>query len=68
MDYDAVAERERNPVSKHQPIRFGFGVENERTDAGRNGQTCLARTNSQARPLATSRIGNHTGRFVLCFK
>ena len=37
---DAVAESERNdPVSKHQPIRFNLSVENEQTDAGRDGTT-----------------------------
>ena len=37
------------PLSKHQPIRFSLSVENERADAGRDGRTCLARPNSQAR-------------------
>ena len=50
--------------------RFNLGVENEPTDVGRDGQTCLARPNVQARTgrgkfqflvrLTTSRIGNHT--------
>ena len=30
-------------------VRFSFGAENERADAGRDGQTRLARPNSQAR-------------------
>ena len=34
---DTVAESVRNSVSKHQPIRFSLSVENERTDAGRDG-------------------------------
>ena len=38
-----------DPVSKHQPIRFSLGVENERADAERDGRTHLARPNSQAR-------------------
>ena len=60
---DAVAvEIGRNPVSKHH-------VQPEGTDAGRDGQTRLARPNSQARTrigkyflvqLTTSRIGNLT--------
>ena len=29
--------------------RFSMSVENEQADAGRDGQTCLARPNSQAR-------------------
>ena len=49
MDYDAAAESGRNPVIKHQPIRFSLTVENERADAGRDGRTRLARPNSQAR-------------------
>ena len=45
---DAAVESLRNPASKHQPIRFSPGVENEQADAGRNGRTCLARPNTQA--------------------
>ena len=44
---DAVAESGRNPVSKC--TRFSLIVENEQADARRDGQTCLARPNSQAR-------------------
>ena len=44
---DAVAEIGRNPVSKHQPIRFSLSIENERAGAGRDGRTRLARPNSQ---------------------
>ena len=40
-----VPKSRRNPVS----ARFSLSVENERADAGRDGQTCLARPNSQAR-------------------
>ena len=40
---DAVAESGRNPVSKHQPIRFSLSMENERVDVGREGRTRLAR-------------------------
>ena len=46
---DAAAEIGRNPVSKHQPIRFSLSVETERADAGRNGRTSLGRLNSHAR-------------------
>ena len=46
---NAVTEIERKPVSKHQPIRFSLSVENERADAGRDGQACLARPTFQAR-------------------
>ena len=35
------------PMSKH--TRFCQSVENEWADAGRDGQTCLVRPNSQAR-------------------
>ena len=66
---DAVAEGARKHASKHQ-IQ-SESVENEQADAGREGQTCLARSNFQARtgtgktifPVqpTTSRIGNHTG-------
>ena len=37
--------KERNPASKHQPIRFSLRVENERAGAGRDGRTRLARPN-----------------------
>ena len=53
--------------------RFSLSVENKQTDAGRDGQTCLARLNSQARTgtgkyfifilyfqLTMSRFGNLT--------
>ena len=46
---DAVAESGRDPVSKHQPIRFSLSVENERADVGRDGRAGLARPNYQAR-------------------
>ena len=69
VDYDAVAESGRSPVSWHS-TRFSLSVENELADVGRP----FARPNSQARTgtgkkvffrffpvhLATSRIGNHT--------
>ena len=42
---DAVAESGRNYAS----TKFSLSVENERADAERNGQTCLARSHSQAR-------------------
>ena len=42
---DAAAKIERNPVS----TRFSLSVENELADARRDGQTRLARPNSQAR-------------------
>ena len=35
--------------SLQKSTRFSMSVENERTDAGWDGQTCLARPNSQAR-------------------
>ena len=44
---DAVAVGARKHVSKHQ-IQ-SESVENEQADAGREGQTCLARLNFQAR-------------------
>ena len=40
---DAVAGSWKNPVNKHQPIRFSLSVENKRADAGRDGRTLLAR-------------------------
>ena len=49
--------------------RFSLSMENEQADAGQDGQTCLARPNSQARTgigifflvhLTTNRIGNLT--------
>ena len=43
---DAAAELGRSPVSKHQ-IQPEYG--DKKTDAGRDGQTRLARPNSQAR-------------------
>ena len=49
MDYDTAAESGRNPVSKHQPIRFSLSVENEQADAGRDYRTRLVRPYSQAR-------------------
>ena len=65
---DATAEIGRNPVSKG--TRFRLTVENEQADAGWDGQTRLARPNSQARTergersffpsqLTTRRIDNH---------
>ena len=66
---DAGSEIRRNLVGKR--ARFNLSVENEQADAGRDGQTCLARQNSPARTgtgktsgfpaqLTTSRIVNHT--------
>ena len=46
---DAAVESGRNPVSKHQPIRFSLSVKNERADGERDGRTRLAAPNSQAR-------------------
>ena len=42
-------EEGKESVSKHLPIKFSPGVDNERAGAGRDGWTCLARPNSQAR-------------------
>ena len=42
---DAAAEIGRNPVSKHLISRVSPSVENEQTDAGRDGRTRLARAN-----------------------
>ena len=66
--HDIVAESgrdERNPGAS----RFSLAVENERTVARRDGRSCLARPNPQARTgtgknifpvhLITSRVGNH---------
>ena len=44
---DAVAESRRNPVSKHH-------CQPEQADAGRDGRTCLARQDSQARTCPCS--------------
>ena len=38
-----VAENRRDPVSKHQRIRFSLSVENERAGAGRDGRSRRAR-------------------------
>ena len=46
---DVVAESGRDPVSKHQPIRFSLDVENGRANAGEDGRTRLSRPKSQAR-------------------
>ena len=64
---DAAAELGRNPVCKHQ-IQPEYG--DEQADAGRDGRTRLARSNSQARTgtgdfffpvrLTTRKIGNFT--------
>ena len=43
---DAAAEIRRNPKVS---TRFSLSMENEQADAGRDGQTRLARPNSQAR-------------------
>ena len=43
---DAVKKSGSNPVSKHQ---IQPSMENEQDDAGRDGQTCLAKPNYQAR-------------------
>ena len=67
--------------SKHQLIRFSISVENRRAAVGRDGRTCRARPNSQARTgtgrkrcfpvqLTTSRISNlkgfvHTQLYVM---
>ena len=42
----AVVESGKESVRKNI---FSLGVENKGADAGRNGRTCLARPNSQAR-------------------
>ena len=47
MDYDAAAESGRNPARKHQ-IQIQ-SVENEQSDAGRDGRTRLVRPYCQAR-------------------
>ena len=39
---NAVSGSGRNPVSKHQLIRFSPSVEDEEADTGRDGGTCLA--------------------------
>ena len=44
---DVAAEIGRNPASKRQILILS--VENAQTDAGQDGQTCLARPYSQAR-------------------
>ena len=45
-------KKERNPWVS---TRFSLGVENDRGDAGRDGRTCLARPNSQARTGTTGK-------------
>ena len=62
---DAVAESGGIP---RVSTRFRVSVENEQADAGRDGQTCLERPNSNGNrekfifpvQLTTSRIGHHT--------
>ena len=48
---------------------FSLSVENEQVNAGRDGQTCLARPNRQAR---TGTAGHEQdwlpGRFIPCWK
>ena len=45
---DAAAESGRNLVSKHK-YQPECGERDEQTDAERDGRTCLAKPNSQAR-------------------
>ena len=64
-----LAVRATNPL---QDCRFGLDIKNEQANAGRDGQTCLARPNSPLRTgsgraknifftqLTTSRIGDLT--------
>ena len=61
---DTAADIRRNPLSKP---RFIVSVENEQAGTGRDGQTCLAKPNFQARTgtrkcfpvqLTMIRIGN----------
>ena len=44
-----VAENGREERNPRVSTRFSLGVENEPAGAGRDGGTCLARPNSQAR-------------------
>ena len=37
MDYDAAAESERNPASKHQ-VHFSLSIENKQNDVGRTAE------------------------------
>ena len=46
---DPAAEIRKKPVSKHQHKFSPSIMENEQADAGRDGGTCVARPNSQAR-------------------
>ena len=68
MAVDGIDGRRRGKRRKEMSpgvrvsTRLSLGVKNERTDAGRDGRTCLARPNSQAQTgIATGMIGNHTG-------
>ena len=54
-----VAESGRKERSPRVSTRFSLGVENEWTDAGRDGQTCLERHVYIPVQLTMSRIGNH---------
>ena len=68
---EAVVESLRKNTNPSVDTRFNLGVENERTDAGRDSRTCRARPKSQAETdrakctypvqLTTSRIGNNAG-------
>ena len=62
---DAVVESGRNPVGKHQPIRFSLSAENEWAGVGRHGLTRLMRPNSQARTRTRKKhfpySADHTG-------
>ena len=56
-EMDAVAESGTIPASKHQTRPES--VENERGDAGRDGRTCLAGSNSKSRKRGQAKIHFH---------
>ena len=68
VDLDVTEGRKKEMSPRRVSTRFNLGVENERVDAGRDGQTCIARPNLRHErrqgkhifpvQLITSRIGN----------
>ena len=59
---DDVAQNRRKEMSPYVSNRFSLGVVNKRAGAGRDGQPCLARPNSQARTV-TGELADHEQDF-----
>ena len=48
MEVDGIRGHRRGKREESSSTSFSLGVKNEQADAGRDGQSCLARLSSQA--------------------